>query len=296
MPEIGRTIQNEPATPEASPNPEPSSSGSHEPEGEALQAAEALGYVPEAKWHGKPELRKTYERWRKDYDESLPIIKRQRDQTQQELAQIRAELAATQQTQAQLIGGVIADANRKLAEAVKVQEARYAEAIASLDAGAIAKARSDLRQAERQLEKSEDQQASMQQQAQRAAAQPAQEPDFIRNWKAANPWYGNDAASTGLADGIAREIQASMGLKGPAGLEELDRRMRAERPQLFEREKGGNRVEGGTRSGTNTGLRWTEDEIKGTVNERLLVGKGKPYKAVKDLVKAWNEKGVEKPT
>lgn len=196
------------------------------PDAEFEPEAIGMGWRPLEEWKDDPS------KWRSAKDfvtrgrEIQPILRASNKRLEAKLQKLEAELA---------------DKDRAIGEIrefnSKTEERAYNRALEKLRTdrkGAIEKGDGDaFDKADEQIRELEE--ARPKKEAKPNGQQQPQKPDVVlEKWFADNRWYGQNKNATRVANGIGHELrQEQPGLVGQPFLEELNRRMRDEMPEVY---------------------------------------------------------------
>jgi len=225
---------------------------------EVQRKAEQMGWIPPSRFKGEPERFVDAEEYLARGEQVLPIVRANNQKLQQELNDLRAESTKTREA--------LEKANQALEE---INERHSVET-----QKAVERARNDLKARLKQASEEGDHEAvaeitglMIDLKAAAEAPKPAEEkkkpeaaktepfvlPADLKEWNAANPWFGSDRRRTSLALGIAQEMrEAGTDLTGVAFYEKI----REEVEATFGAAPAGSKVEGARASGVaETGVR-----------------------------------------
>lgn len=173
--------------------------------------ASALGWVPQEQFRGDPERWVDAETFVRRGEEVLPIIKKNNEHLQEQVARLKAELDASKESVSAL-KAFYDESLKTQVEAAKVK--LLAEIREAREAGDVDREESlredltDLRAKEREVKAP----------APTATAAPALDPVFVA-WKnePQNAWFEKDKRRTSLALGIAQELRENPENNGLVG-------------------------------------------------------------------------------
>lgn len=176
---------------------------------EVQAKAEKMGWIPPTRYRGEPERFVDAEEYIARGEQVLPIVRAQNVKLQTELAQVREESAKTAAALAAAQKAIEEIEERHSVATVKAVEESKRELKAQLkaaheagDTEAVAEITGlmiDLNAAAATPAKKEPPKPEV--------AQAAPVPQELKEWNAANPWFGTDRRKTALALGIAQELR-----------------------------------------------------------------------------------------
>lgn len=261
--------------------------------------AEKMGWIPPARYRGEPERFVDADEYVARGEQVLPIVRAQNQRLQDEVASLKANQAALQESLQKANTALEEIEERHTVATVKAVEQakkdlqkRLAEAHDAGDSAAIAEITGlmvDLNASSAEPPKKKEPET-------KPLPQPATVPPELKAWQEANPWFGTDKRKTALALGIAQELRDSgTTLEGAAFYEKVREELEA---TLGGAAGAGSKVEGARGSETGTarvsakkGFAALPAEAKAACDaeSRNFVGAGKRYKTVD----AWRERYAE---
>lgn len=261
--------------------------------------AEKMGWIPPARYRGEPERFVDADEYVARGEQVLPIVRAQNQRLQEEVASLKANQAALQESLQKANTALEEIEERHTVATVKAVEQakkdlqkRLAEAHDAGDSAAIAEITGlmvDLNASSAEPPKKKEPET-------KPLPQPAVVPPELKAWQEANPWFGTDKRKTALALGIAQELRDSgTTLEGAAFYEKVREELEA---TLGGAAGAGSKVEGarGSEAGTarvsaKKGFAALPADAKAACDaeSRNFVGAGKRYKTVD----AWRERYAE---
>ena len=261
--------------------------------------AEKMGWIPPARYRGEPERFVDADEYVARGEQVLPIVRAQNQRLQEEVASLKANQAALQESLQKANTALEEIEERHTVATVKAVEQakkdlqkRLAEAHDAGDSAAIAEITGlmvDLNASSAEPSKKKEPET-------KPLPQPATVPPELKAWQEANPWFGTDKRKTALALGIAQELRDSgTTLEGAAFYEKVREELEA---TLGGAAGAGSKVEGarGSEAGTprvsvkkGFGALTADAKAAFDAESRNFVGAGKRYKTVD----AWRERYAE---
>lgn len=261
--------------------------------------AEKMGWIPPARYRGEPERFVDADEYVARGEQVLPIVRAQNQRLQEEVASLKANQAALQESLQKANTALEEIEERHTVATVKAVEQakkdlqkRLAEAHDAGDSAAIAEITGlmvDLNASSVEPPKKKEPET-------KPSLPPAAVPPELKAWQEANSWFGTDKRKTALALGIAQELRDSgTTLEGVAFYEKVREEVEA---TLGGGAAPGGKVEGarGSESGTSrVGAKKGYASLPADAREaceaeaRNFVGAGKRYKTID----AWRERYAE---
>lgn len=267
---------------------------------EVQAKAEAMGWIPPTRYKGEAERFVDAEEYLARGEQVLPIVRAQNRRLHEEVEGLRAEQVKT---------------NAALAAATTaLEEINERHSVATQKA--VEQAREDLKERLRVASENGDHaqiaeitglmvdlKAAAETPVEKkvvtpTSATPPAIPQEMKDWNAANPWFGTDKRRTALALGIAQELRDSgTELKGAAFFEKVKEEVeatfgtpRGEAPSKVEGARG-NGESGGERSGGSKSFASLPADAKAAcdADAKQFVGPGKRYKTQDEWRKRYTE-------
>ena len=257
---------------------------------EVQKEAEAMGWIPAARFRGDPERFVDADEYIKRGETVLPIVKEQNKRLHSEVAELRTKSAAQEAALAAATKAIEEIEERHSVETTKAVAAAKAQVKAQLAAASEA---GDHEAVAELTERMVDLNTAAEKPAEKKPAAAVVKPDVyapppeLAAWNERNPWFGTNKRKTALALGIAQELREA----GETSVGEtfFDKVTAEVNKELGIAEPRGDKVEGGrngsgddARQGAKGGKSFAslpaDARAACDADAKRFVGEGKKYK------------------
>lgn len=267
---------------------------------EVQAKAEKMGWIPPSRYRGEPERFVDAEEYVARGEQVLPIVRAQNQRLQGELEALKASQAETQAALARATTALEEIEERHTVATQKAVEKAHKDLIDRLavahengDHAAIAEITGLM--IELKTAGAEDP-PKKKDEPKPVTPTPAVVPPDLKEWQAANPWFGTDKRKTALALGVAQELRDSgTELTGVAFYEkvreEVEATLNGGKPAESKVEGARGSDTGTTRPGARQGFAALPADAKTACDAeaKAFVGPGKRYKTIDDWRKRYAE-------
>lgn len=268
---------------------------------EVQAKAEKMGWIPPSRYRGEAERFVDAEEYVARGEQVLPIVRAQNQRLQGELEALKASQAETQAALARATAALeeiderhTVATQKAVEQAHKDLKVRLAAAHEEGDHAAIAEITGlmiDLKTAS-----AEDAPAKKKDEPKPVTPPPSVVPPDLKEWQAANTWFGTDKRKTALALGVAQELRDSgTELTGVAFYEkvreEVEATLNGGKPAESKVEGARGSDTGVSRPGGRSGFAALPADAKAACDAeaKAFVGNGKRYKTIEDWRKRYAE-------
>lgn len=267
---------------------------------EVQAEAEKMGWIPPTRYRGEPERFVDAEEYLARGEQVLPIVRATNKRLQGELEALRASQQTTQEALAKAQAALEEIEERHTVATQKAVEQAQKDLVARLaaaheegDHAAIAEITGLMIDLKASV--AEDTPPKKKEEP-KAPPAPAVVPPELKEWQAANPWFGTDKRKTALALGIAQELRESgTELQGVAFYEKVREEVEATfsggKPPVDKVEGARGSESGSPRTSSAKGYAALPAEAKAAcdADAKSFVGPGKRYKTADEWRKRYAE-------
>jgi len=266
---------------------------------EVQAKAEKMGWIPPSRYRGDAERFVDAEEYVARGEQVLPIVRAQNQRLQGELEALKSSQAETQAALARATTALEEIEERHTVATQKAVEKAHKDLIDRLavahengDHAAIA----EITGLMIELKTASAEEPAKKPEPKPAVPAAAVVPPDLKEWQAANTWFGTDKRKTALALGVAQELRdAGTELTGVAFYEkvreEVEATLSGGKPAESKVEGARGSDSGVSRPGGRSGFAALPAEAKAACDAeaKAFVGNGKRYKTIEDWRKRYAE-------
>ena len=266
---------------------------------EVQAKAEKMGWIPPSRYRGEAERFVDAEEYVARGEQVLPIVRAQNQRLQGELEALKSSQAETQAALARATTALEEIEERHTVATQKAVEKAHKDLIDRLavahengDHAAIA----EITGLMIELKTASAEEPAKKSEPKPAVPAAAVVPPDLKEWQAANPWFGTDKRKTALALGVAQELRDSgTELTGVAFYEkvreEVEATLNGGKPAESKVEGARGSDTGVSRPGGRQGFAALPADAKAACDAeaKAFVGNGKRYKTIEDWRKRYAE-------
>lgn len=266
---------------------------------EVQAKAEKMGWIPPSRYRGDAERFVDAEEYVARGEQVLPIVRAQNQRLQGELEALKSSQAETQAALARATTALEEIEERHTVATQKAVEKAHKDLIDRLavahengDHAAIA----EITGLMIELKTASAEEPAKKPEPKPAVPAAAVVPPDLKEWQAANPWFGTDKRKTALALGVAQELRDSgTELTGVAFYEkvreEVEATLNGGKPAESKVEGARGSDTGVSRPGGRSGFAALPADAKAACDAeaKAFVGNGKRYKTIEDWRKRYAE-------